>query len=233
MRFHARLVPIPELSASEKAGMVSLLKRHFEGVKPEDFAVDLAEKSWAILLKDGNGAVRGFSTLDFYRTEVLGEPSHVLFSGDTIIDKEVWGSPVPVQMWLRSALGFRAKCGTRLDWLLLVSGYRTYRILTTLFRDVHPDYAGTSPGLRERMDLLARQRFKGLYYPQFGIVKLRHSVHRLRPGVGDIDEARRRNPVISFFERKNPGHIRGDELCCITEVSEENLTPAAHRLLRG
>jgi hypothetical protein len=56
-------------------------------------------------------------------------------------------------------------------------------------------------------------------------------VHRLRQGVGDVTEARLRDPVVALFAARNPGHVDGDELACLCELSEANLTAAGRRVL--
>jgi hypothetical protein len=53
----------------------------------------------------------------------------------------------------------------------------------------------------------------------------------LRPGVAEIDAQRLADPHVAFFRDINPGHARGDELACITELTLENLTPAGRRML--
>jgi hypothetical protein len=37
--------------------------------------------------------------------------------------------------------------------------------------------------------------------------------------------------MVSFFAEKNPGHVKGDELACITEISRSNLTRAGERMV--
>jgi hypothetical protein len=49
--------------------------------------------------------------------------------------------------------------------------------------------------------------------------------------VADITSARRRDPHVAFFERKNPGHQQGDELCCLAPLARENFTTAAYRVM--
>ena len=39
-----------------------------------------------------------------------------------------------------------------------------------------------------------------------------------------------RDRHVAFFAEKNPGHERGDELICLTELSYENLTAAGRRM---
>jgi len=77
------------------------------------------------------------------------------------------------------------------------------------------------------LDVLARKRFGPAY--QDGVVKLKGG--RLRPDVSPIDEARIRHPHIAFFVKRNPGHVYGDELVCITRFEPDNLTRAGLRVL--
>jgi hypothetical protein len=37
--------------------------------------------------------------------------------------------------------------------------------------------------------------------------------------------------MVAFFDSRNPGHARGDELACITGVSRSNVTRAGARML--
>lgn len=62
----SQLVPVSDLSASVRAEMFHLLQRHFSGVRIDVFQADLQEKNWALLLRDTNGELKGFSTILFY-----------------------------------------------------------------------------------------------------------------------------------------------------------------------
>src|SRR6185295_8869042 len=86
-----RLVPRAELSHANKAEMFALLYQHFNGVTPEQFARDLAEKNLALLLRREDRLV-GFSTQLAYTTTFEGRPVNVLYSGDTIVSPEAWGT---------------------------------------------------------------------------------------------------------------------------------------------
>ncbi len=54
---------------------------------------------------------------------------------------------------------------------------------------------------------------------------------RLRPDVAEVTPERLRDPHVSFFVRRNPGHARGDELCCLAPLTRANFTPAAYRVI--
>ena len=231
MSYLGTMEPVAALGAAARGEMRALLERYFEGVRADDFEADLAEKDHAVLLRAEGGRLVGFSTLQVYRTTVAGEARRVLFSGDTIVDPEAWRSPHALRAWLRGVLPLAAAGPEPLDWFLLSSGHRTYRIMLTVFRECHPDPGAARPALRARLEQYARERYGAAFDATAGVVRLPRSVHRLRPGVGDVTEARLKDPAVALFAALNPGHRDGDELCCITALSEENLTRAGRRLL--
>lgn len=231
MSYQGGMQPVAALDAAVRGEMRALLERHFEGVRSDDFEADLEEKDHAVLLRAACGRLVAFSTLRVWRTTVGGEARRVLFSGDTIVDPEVWRSPHALRAWLRSVLPLAAGGAEPLDWFLLSSGHRTYRAMLTMFRDCHPDPAAERPALRARLEQYARERYGAAFDAAAGVVRLPRSVHRLRPGVGDVTEARLKDPAVALFAALNPGHVDGDELCCLTVLSEENLTRAGRRLL--
>jgi hypothetical protein len=76
---------------------------------------------------------------------------------------------------------------------------------------------------------LAIAQFGSAYNPTTGIVKLAHP-QQLRDGLNGIPEGRLDDPHIAFFNQVNPEHENGDELVCLTEISEANLTAAGQRI---
>ncbi|MFN2331602.1 MAG: hypothetical protein ABR580_07050 [Halomonas sp.] len=229
-----RLLPSAQLTPAERAAMLTLLERHFDGISPAQFALDLAEKQWVILLNDAAGALMGFTSL---RLETLEAPfpCHLLSSGDTIIDPRAWGGTALMRAWLAAVLALRERVGRDRPfyWLLLVSGFRTYRFLPLFWRDFHPRHsdAGASP-LAPGLAALARHRYGEAFDPASGLVRFPHP-QRLRPHLAGIPAERMRDPHVAFFAARNPGHAEGDELACLTELDETNLTRAGRRILNA
>jgi hypothetical protein len=230
--FVGTVVPVPAIDAGTRAAMLALMEQHFDGVVAEDFARDLAEKDQAVIIRSEAGALVGFSTFKLWRTWVGGMARRVLFSGDTIVSTDAWRSPVAVRTWLRAALALARAAPEPLDWFLLSSGHRTYRIMTTVFREHYPSADGDSAGLRARLDAYARERYGAHFDPLSAVVRLPRAVHRLRPGIGEVTATRLQDPAVTLFAARNPGHADGDELCCLCPIEESNLT-AAGRRLRG
>jgi hypothetical protein len=222
-----------ELGARQQNDMFDLLTRHFDGVSRAQFERDLAEKSHVILLHRGPRLV-GFSTLLAYDSGFAGETFRVIYSGDTIVAPEAWRSTALARAWIACVRRLRedqprGKC----YWLLLTSGFRTYRFLPVFWREFHPRHDSEMPaGDRRLRDHLARERFGAQYDPAAGIVRFLRP-QQLRGELNGVPGGRDADPHIAFFLSHNPGHERGDELVCLTELSDENLTAAGWRMVES
>jgi hypothetical protein len=228
-----RLVRREALTSPEREAMYGLLAASFLGATRERFAADLAEKTWALLLEDETG-LRGFSTLLFYESRPPGEKvCTVVYSGDTIVDPGAWGSAALPRSWIAAVRRLREEYPRgRLWWLLLTSGFRTYRFLPVFWQDFWPRWdAPTPPEAQARLDFLATERLGGLYAKEQGLVRFPEP-QRLRGELSEIPEGRLADPHVTYFLAKNPGWRAGDELACLTEIAAENLTAAGWRMWR-
>jgi hypothetical protein len=79
------------------------------------------------------------------------------------------------------------------------------------------------------MDFLAERRFGSLYHRAEGVVRFERP-QVLCDELRGIPASRLADPHVAFFARSNPGHERGDELVCLTELGHDNLTPAGARM---
>lgn len=222
-----------DLTRAERASMYALLDTYFANVTERQFAADLAEKQWVILLRDrDSGTISGFSTLMRFDVSVDGSPVVGIYSGDTIVAREYWGESVLPRVWSRYTFSIAASIReARVYWLLICSGYKTYRFLPVFFREFFPTYERETPTATRRLiDVLARTKFGPAFDAERGVVRFRES-SPLQPGVADVTDRRLRDPHVAFFAAANPGHTRGDELVCITELVPSNLTPAGKRMV--
>lgn len=226
------------LTADERREMLVLLQACFHGVTAERFAADLADKDFVVLLDDPAGRLEGFTTLALYDAEHRGESLTVVASGDTLVHPRAWGRSVLPAVWIDAVHRLHRKLGEerredrRLVWLLLTSGFRTYRFLPVFFRRFwpRPDGGEGDDELSALARSLATARYGPLYDEATGIVRFPEP-QVLRPELADLPEGRRRNPHVDLFLRANPGHAEGDELVCVTDLSPGNLTAAGRRMV--
>jgi hypothetical protein len=238
-RLAGRTIERSLLTDGERHAMFDLLATFFTGVDELTFETDLKEKSHVILLEDDGGVVRGFSTLLIYQTEVPGVDATIVYSGDTIVDRDWWGSLALPVSWLRAVRTLSSDphadaadaAGARtVYWLLLTSGFRTYRFLPVFWRDFCPRYDSAAQA-KDLMDALAEERFGQQYDAARGIVRFARP-QVLVPELLDVPSGRALDEHVAFFLERNPGYTRGDELVCLTNLSDSNLTGAGRRIAR-
>lgn len=224
------LVERRALGASTRAAMLDLMDRHFLGVTRAIFEDDLSGKDHAVLLTDATGGLRGFSTLAVARARHGDESLRVVYSGDTVVDTSARNGPALASAWIDAV---RVLCppgeGSRVMWLLICSSVRTWRFLPVFFREFHPRPGAEAPEPeRELLCDLAAQRYGAAFDAGAGLVRLAHP-QPVRPGVQACDGGE----DAAWFAARNPGHARGDELVCLCDLGDANLTAAGRRMVRA
>ena len=228
---NGRLVRRDDLQEADRAAMFGLLSAHFEGVDRSTFDRDLDEKNWVLLFADGQ-CLRGFTTLLAYETAHEGEPISVIYSGDTIMARDGWKTATLPRSWITAVRTLREQYlhGTRLYWLLLTSGFRTYRLLPVFWREFYPRHGvATPPDVQALLSRLAAERLGSCYQREKGIVRF-PSPQVLRDELCEVGRGRLSEPHVAFFMERNPGWCDGEELVCLTEISFDNLTRAGQRM---
>ncbi|MEO1621839.1 MAG: hypothetical protein AAFU53_12515 [Cyanobacteria bacterium J06632_3] len=158
---HTELVKTTALTDATRAEMFTLLNSHFDGATPGVFDTDLSLKNWVLLLRDVNAELKGFSTMQMYDVMFEGELLTVVYSGDTIMDPTAWSSSALSQAWVSAVNQLKTQYkGSKLYWLLISSGFRTYRFLPTFWKTFYPRHnQATPPKLKRMMQFLSRRQF--------------------------------------------------------------------------
>ena len=70
----------------------------------------------------------------------------MVYSGDTIVAPEAWGTTALARGWITAVNQLRERYPRgKYFWLLLTSGFRTYRFLPVFWREFFPRYDATTP----------------------------------------------------------------------------------------
>ncbi len=215
--------PVISLTPGERRAMHQLMTDHYEAVPWERFESDLSAKDEVLLLHDGDGTVRGFTTLAWNPT---GRPNEgdILFSGDTIIDRSCWGTQELVRAFCRRAGEWKNVSERRLFWFLISKGHRTYLYLPLFARRFHPHPEASEVEWAALAGTVAAGLFGDCWKPEEGVIRFPSSQGHLRQ---DMAMDRVRNPWVRYFIECNPGHASGEELVCLTEMTESNLRRGA------
>jgi hypothetical protein len=229
-RLMARIRRRDQLDAADAGRMYALYATYYAGTSAAQFAADLAAKDYVIELA-ANGALRGFSTLAVCRFRAAGAERRALYSGDTIVDHRYWGEQALASAFCGLAGALKAaEPGTPLHWFLITKGHRTYRYLGAFAHEYYPHPARPTPrAAAECIDAMARAQFGAAWKPDLGIVRFEPAQARLRAEWAEPRPVLAGRAEVRFFLQRNPGHGRGDELCCLTELAAANLRGAARR----
>jgi len=233
-RLNAETRPVTSLSGDEVHDMFALHRAYYDASDKQRFEHDMRKKDYVVLLKDQEGIFRGFSTLAVYDFEFANRKSRALYSGDTIIHHDFWGSQALPLAWCQMAGKLKAEAPDKpLYWFLIVKGHRTYRYLSVFAKRFYPTWRYETPTEAQAMiDHLAKQKFGDDYNCDKGVVQFKQSRGHLRQDWADIPDHMRKKPDVRYFLQRNPAHAQGDELVCLTELCEENLRSHALRAFR-
>ena len=217
--------PAENLSAEQIEAMYRIMETYYDNIFQNDFVRDLKMKRDAVLLLDENNNIRGFTTLAVFMYDAQ---TQLLYSGDTIVEKEYWGSHDLSQAWIINALSHAGKFDGKTYWFLLTKGYKTYKYLHTFFNEYYPRVDVETPAEIQRiMDTFAERQYGGKY--KNGVFAAGKDY--LKGEYAEIGEAAARDKNTAFFLDKNPGYMNGDELICLCEISVNNLNRLGRRVL--
>lgn len=226
----ARTVAVPTLDGQTRADAFALFQSAYAATDRARFERDLAEKQLVILLHDrAAGRLRGFSTLLVRTVETARGSASVVFSGDTVIDKEYWGQKQLQREFCKLLVRLKLRRPHRpLYWFMISKGYRTYLLLAHAFPRAVPRHDRSDlPHLRTVLDRLATERFGPEYDAPSGLVRYATPHERVRAEIAPVEASLLANPHIRFFVERNPGHVNGDELACLAEVRARDLARVA------
>jgi hypothetical protein len=224
--------PVSSLSSRERLEMCRLLSRYFEGTIGEHFERDLDEKDAVLLLRASeNGAIVGFTTVMWLRAEIDGERLVAIYLGDTIVEQYAWGESAFPRLCCQQIWELRQTIPSQKVYLFaLCCGFRTYRFFPAFFREFYPSINATvSNRLQRTLHTLASLKFGQQYDVTTGVVYFDHPTP-LRCGVSEITSRELADSHVAYFLERNRGHVVGDGLACIAEVTSENLSRLAQRI---
>jgi hypothetical protein len=206
--------------------MFMLMDFHYANTFPDVFNRDLKSKSDVIMLFDSNSnELVGFSTQRIFPFRSGEEEILVLYSGDTIIRKEYWGS-----LQLTIAFGdlivkaINDNPDKTFYWMLNPKGARTFKFLPVYFIDYYPNHKTPTPQhIKKIIDALGYYLYPEQYDSEHGVIRALPRGQYLRKEFQQSEVTN--NIAVNSFYSMNPGYIKGDELVCLTRLSFDNIRP--------
>lgn len=223
---------IDDLTEADLKQITDLYLAYFDGSSKQMVISDLENKT-EILLVYFNDELVGFSTLQLYDFEWEGRLIQVIYSGDTIVDQAHWGQQALAFAWIAN-LGKlkRARPEVPLYWFVILKGHRTYKFLPAFGKSFYPHWSIDRSDLKPLVDALARQKFGSDYNPKTGLVEFAESRGHLNPEIAHPTQSEKNRDSVRFFLERNPGYLKGHELACLCEISEQNMKPLTKRIFQ-
>lgn len=231
---YARYRRINRLSPADIRTMYGIFCQYYGNTDLDTFLRDMSGKTGVFLIRRrSDRAIVGFSTVALLDLNLQGKRVKGVFSGDTIIERDYWGSRALVTSFflylVRTVLRHPL---TPVFWLLISKGYKTYLLLANNFFRFHPHpqqrYQEYEPLVEEYSEVL----FPGYFCRSRKVLDFGDSYQYLNDDVAAItDDLRARYPNIAFFEARNPGWESGHELPCVGRAGPSDVFRYAFRLI--
>ena len=219
------VLKVNELTREQINSMYSIMEVYYDNIYQNTFIEELNKKQDVVLLLDEQNNICGFTTLAVFRYD---EQTQLLYSGDTIVEKQYWGQHDLSQAWINNAMAYTEKFDGKTYWFLLSKGYKTYKYLSTFFIEYYPCVDTQIPArIQQIMDNFSQQQYGDRYRDGVWLAGKDY----LKCEYDYIHEAARRDKNTAFFLEKNPGYMKGDELICLCEISPNNLNKLGRRVL--
>lgn len=216
--------------------MHSVFVKFYENADFATFACDLAKKDGAFIVRDkSSGRVKGFSTLTRLKVKHPQGEALGIFSGDTILEPDVWGGAFLHNAFTRYVLKEKLRnLGRPIYWFLISKGYKTYLLMANNFERYYPRHdQPDDPYLKGIMEAYCTTLYPDNYRPERGTLEFGDGAQCLRGDVAPITEGMRRShPKIRFFEERNPNWQQGTELPCVGEITVPLIAKAAVKQFR-
>jgi len=231
----ARYRRIDRISPADIRTMYDIFCRYYANTDLDTFLSDMSRKTGVFLIRRRDDrCLVGFSTVALMDLNLQGKQVKGVFSGDTIIEKEYWGSRALVTSFflyiVRVILRYPF---TPVFWLLISKGYKTYLLLANNFFRFYPHPQRRYQAYETLVEEYSEALFPGYYCPARKVLDFGEDYQFLNQDVAGItDELRERVPNVAFFEACNPDWESGHELPCVGRAGPSDAFRYVFRLIR-
>jgi hypothetical protein len=225
-----RLIGKDHLTEVQIKIMYDLMQAHYDHVTPEMFYFDLSNKQYIGLIEDEDESLQGFTTYVIDPKACCGKTYHIIFSGDTIIHRDHWGSQIMMKGWCFTIGRLVASDNSKpWFWYLMSKGHRTYMYLPLFFKSYYPSLIKSEDD--EILANIANEVSFCLYgadwKPESGLIKFKEHHGELNTDLAEDSFKKAKSSHVRFFLEKNPDFAKGDELVCIAQLHPDNLIRTA------
>lgn len=218
-KLKSKIVSTHTLSPSHHVEMFELFSKYYADVSFEQFQKDLSDKTHVFVFRDEK-KLAGFSTILRRPISRKGLPGTILFSGDTVLDSNYWGSKILQTTFFQYIVQSKLMSPTQpVYWMLMSKGYKTYLMMRKNFLLSYPQHQKSTPETFQKvMDYFYEDRFGRAYSAPEGLIRFQDPKGRVKEEFCAPQGKLAQDPDVTFFQKKNPCYHQGDELACVAEI---------------
>jgi len=225
-KLYYKTLRVEKLQSHQIERMYFVFSRYYQDTCLNKFKDDLLKKDSVFLLfDDTEHAIQGFSTIVNINLKIDEKKIRGVFSGDTVIEKKYWGQGTLGKAFLKYLFMQKVKSPFKpLYWYLISKGYKTYLLMANNFNTHYPRYEKDTPPMEQKiLNAFGHNLYPKEYNIKTGLIAFSSNDNlkdSLKTKAAPITEGMlNENPKISFFNKKNPNWIKGDELACIAQMT--------------
>jgi len=217
-RIQSKILPVTSLSDKSISEMAKLFEQYYVDISLEQFRSDLFEKTHVFMFTDKKKIV-GFSTIFRKHIPSVG-PGTFLFSGDTVLMEEYWGSKILQKTFFRYIVESKLRTpALPLYWMLISKGFKTYLMMRRNFAHSFPQQDTKTPEtIQKIMDHFYKWKYGEFYNPRTGLITFESSRGAVKGKIADPTKENFEDPEVQYFLGKNPDYKKGVELACVAEI---------------
>lgn len=228
--YHTVCKRTEDITIKEREEIIALYLNYYDGSDSAQVKSDLKNKTEIIIMTSANKIV-GFTTLEFYEKKWNKKTIRIVYSGDTIVEREHWGQQsLTFACIARMGVYKHEKPDLPVYWFLIVKGHRTYKYLPVFVKSFYPHWDYQSESLKAIADFLAIEKFGEIYNLQKGVLEFPKSNGHLKEQYAYPKDNEKNKLSVKYFLQRNPNYVKGHELVCLCELARENLKPLTRRV---
>jgi hypothetical protein len=210
---------VNELQPSIQQEMYLLFEKYYVDISFTQFQNDLSEKTHVLFIRNNKNELVGFSTIFRKKIKDAG-PGTFLYSGDTVIREDYWGSKFLQKAFFWFIL--KTKITSPFEpvyWMLISKGFKTYLMMKKNFISCWPRREASTPTyLKRTQDSFYRIKFGDAYRQDLDLIIFDNSKGAVKGNIAAPKEESKKDLDIQYFLNKNPRYQNGEELACIAEI---------------
>ncbi|MEO7292835.1 MAG: hypothetical protein ABIW34_07020 [Ginsengibacter sp.] len=219
------LLPCDKLCETDVQRMFKLMEESYDHMDYLTFVKDLSDKVYVGLLFDSEKCIQGFTTFGINPKGTGNSGYSIIFSGDTVISPEHWGSQEMMRGWGTSVGKIIADDPSKdWYWFLLSKGHRTYMYLPLFFNEYYPSVQENNyDNLLKVLNETALKLYPGSFNSLSGVIVFDKKMGELKPSLAQTTFDKQSKPHVKFFLEKNPEFFQGNELVCVARLHPDNI----------